>query len=296
MMLRELNLCGVKVRGYRAQMGSMVARVVGILLACAAALAGPSVASAAPNAAVGGIRSPAADDLVLSVQAVSDTGLTTAAATLNGTTVATASFPPGACRSDSGAECPAVVTLTIKTKEFADGMYRLEIVVRDEAGEEFRRLEDIEIYNNRPKSNPTVVVEIGSGTSNPNPSPPGGPVRPGDAPVCRSPRLSVFLDQPPLRIRRGVPVLRAGRKYRFEGRLTCVRNGRRGPAERGTIVQVRHRLGGFTIAKPALEVGRNGRVSARLSFRSSRVLVFRVVAATGKVTRVRIPVRVVRRR
>ena len=91
-----------------------------------------------------------------------------------------------------------------------------------------------------------------------------------------------------------MPVLAAGRTYRYAGRLTCRINGRRSPAPRGTEVQVRNRLRGWTISKPSITLRKAGDVVARLAYRSSRVVIFRVRAAGGEVVRVRIPIRVVR--
>ena len=102
------------------------------------------------------------------------------------------------------------------------------------------------------------------------------------------------LAQRPLRFRRGVPVLAAGRTYRYEGRLTCRINGRRRAAPRGMPVQVRNRLRGSTFSKPAIEVRKAGEIVARLRYRSSRVVIFRVVSANGDFVSVRIPIRVVR--
>jgi hypothetical protein len=52
---------------------------------------------------------------------------------------------------------------------------------------------------------------------------------------------------------------------------------------------------GRVVATKKLEVGRRGRLSARLAFAHSRVLVFRARGAGGNVVRVRLPIRVVRR-
>jgi hypothetical protein len=91
-----------------------------------------------------------------------------------------------------------------------------------------------------------------------------------------------------------VPVLAAGRTYRYAGHLTCRIDGRRRPAPRGTQVQVRNRLRGWTISKPSIRLRKAGDVVAHLAYRSSRVVIFRVRAAGGDVVRVRIPIRVVR--
>ncbi len=291
--LRDLNLCLVASRGYRAGMRGMSTRVVVIGLGCAVALLSPTVASAAPTAAVGGIQNPARGTMELHVSAVSDTGLVSASATLDGAELDTAHFEEGACRNPV-VRCPGVVSLSVPTVG-SDGERTLEITVLDEAGAEYVRTEEITVDNTPPANNPVVIVSVGSGAINPQPSPPGdgGPQPPGGSPQCRSPRLSMYLAQDPLRYRRGVPSLVSGRRYRFEGRLTCIVGNRRVDARRGTEVQVRNLVRGFTVVKPSIEVGRNGRLSVKLAFRSSRVVVFRVVGTGGNVARVRIQVRVV---
>jgi hypothetical protein len=139
-----------------------------------------------------------------------------------------------------------------------------------------------------------LSVQIGSGSISQQPSPPGGGVAGETGSSCASPQLSMRLASKPLRYRRGVPVLAAGRTYRYAGRLTCRIDGRRKPAPRGTQVQVRNRLRGWTISKPSIRLRKAGDVVAHLAYRSSRVVIFRVRAAGGDVVRVRIPIRVVR--
>jgi len=270
---------------------------MGLWLGCVVALLAPAAASAAPSASIGGLRTPANGTLDLTVQAVSDVELVSVTAELDGQTVDTAFFEAGACSAGSTVACPAVVTLTISLpKDLSEnGLHTVRITVRDVSGAEFVRESEITVDNTPIPNNPVVVVSVGSGNLSPSPPPPGGTdPPPAGAPTCKSPRLSMFLDERPLRYRRGVPVLKAGRKYRFEGRLTCMYNGRPRPAKRGTLVQVRNVVRGFTIFKPALEVGRNGRLVANLRFNSSRVLVFRVMGSGGNIIRVRIPLRVVK--
>ena len=85
-----------------------------------------------------------------------------------------------------------------------------------------------------------------------------------------------------------------GRAYRFIGRLTCRIDGRRRPARRGTAVELRSLVRGKIVAKRRLKVRRDGRISERLAYRSSRVLIFRVRGTGGTVARVRVPIRIVR--
>jgi len=296
-MLRNLNLCRVKAGGYRAEMGRMSARVLGLLIVCAALLVAPSVASAEVKGNAAGWRDPASGTLNMTVQATTDgVPLQSATASLDGKQLAHEEFEDGAC-------CPARQFLDVNTTQVPDGQRELVVWVTDEEGtstELFRRTITVE---NTPRPSPckekdtdpcAVTVNIGSGSFTPQPSPPDGGVAGETASSCASPQLSMRLASRPLRYRRGVPVLAAGRSYRYAGNLTCRINGRRKPAPRGTEVQVRNRLRGWTISKPTITLRKAGDVVARLAYRSSRVVIFRVRATGGDVVRVRIPIRVVR--
>ena len=300
-MLRELNLCRVKNRGYRALMGRMSARVVGLLVFCAIVVAAPSSASAAVTGNAAGWRDPAAGSFTLNVQAMPDgVPLQNATATLGGELADVEGFDDGSCSQT----CPARVDLVVDTTEVPDGLRELVVWVTDENGTPTELLRRSITVDNaerpspcKPKvheNDPCIVdVAIGSGSIQPQPSPPGGGVGGETAQSCASPRLSMRLASKPLRYRRGVPVLAAGRAYRYVGELTCRINGRRKPAPRGTEVQVRNRLRGWTISKPAITLRKAGTVVARLAYRSSRVVIFRVRGSSGDVVRVRIPIRVV---
>jgi hypothetical protein len=299
MTLRDLNLCAWKHRGYRALMGRMLDRVVGLGVVLAFVSA-PSVASADPNGSAAGWRSPASGTMDLTVQATPDpdTGaaLDSATATLGGAVV-TESFADGTCSQS----CPAIVVLAVDTHDALpagelQGERTLVVTIEDVNGESKEILRRMITIDNRPHvSTPTVTIQIGSGSISPPSSPKPGPSKPGSGPACRSPRLSMQLVDRPLRFRRGVPVLKRGKAYRYAGTLTCRIDGRRRPAPRGTQVQVRNRLRGWTIAKPSITMRKAGDVVARFAYRSSRTVIFRVRGAGGEVVRVRIPIRVVRR-
>jgi len=130
----------------------------------------------------------------------------------------------------------------------------------------------------------------------PEPNPSGNPGSGGVGGVsrgsCRSPRLSVFLDQRPLRVSRGVPVLQRGKRYRFRGRLTCVIDGRRRSAPKRTRVEVLNQVGRRTVRKPATLIRDRGQVRVILAYRSARTLIFRFTNADGQRSQVRIRVRV----
>jgi hypothetical protein len=297
MSWRQLNLCAANGHGYRARMGRMVGRVAGIWLVCVAgALFGASAASALPTAAVGGVQDPASlgvlDLEVLANETESGVELVSVTALLDGSVADEELLADGTCTVTA---CPLVVPLTVVTSTKADGIYWLEVVVENSEGEEFLWEREIEIDNTPPQSTPTVTVSVGSGNVVLSPPPGDGQTGPqGTDRGCAAPRLSMSLADDPLRFRRGVPVLVRGRKYRFTGRLTCRVDGRRRPAPRGTEIQVRNRVNGHTITKPSVRVRRNGVIVARLSYRTSRVIVFRIRGAGDSLHRVTIPIRVVK--
>jgi hypothetical protein len=275
-------------------MSRMLCRVMGLWLMCAVALLVPAVAEAAPGGSVGGWRSPAIGVLDLTIFATPDgnVGLESVTATLGGVSVS-APFDEPTCTSSG---CPRA-SLKIDTNDVTVGNHDLVVRVLDANGAS-HEIERVTLSVERmPVFTNTVEVRLGSGQINPPGSPPpGGGVKPDAGPSCRSPRLSMRLASKPLRFRRGVPVLKRGRVYRYVGRLTCRINGRRRPAARGMAVQVRNRLrGGWTVAKPSIELRKAGEIVARLSYRSSRTVIFRVRGAGGELVRVRIPIRVVRR-
>lgn len=180
-----------------------------------------------------------------------------------------------------------------------DGAQRLEILVEDGAGRVTHLIDrSIAVVNTPVPWQSTVTLTLGSGSARPGSpvTPSGAPPVPGGKPPCSAPRLSIALAQRPLRFRHGIPVLARGRQYRFEGRLTCRSGGRRRPAAQGTVVEQRHVVRGRTVVKTSLKARRDGRLYAWLKPAGSRVLVFRVHAADGKIVRVRIPIRVARGR
>lgn len=292
---RRLDLWLGVDRRYRALMGQVLGRVaLAWVAAVALALAGSSTAWAVPHGTVGGIQSPASSgalELFVLATESEGVGLRSATALIDGRHAAAADFEDGACRAGATAACPAVVTLNVVTLGLSDGDHELEVRIADELGREFAKRETFEVDNTPPVNTPTVVVDIASGTILPSP-PGGGPGGPGaGGPRCAFPRLSMFLAQNPLRFRRGVPVLAEGRRYRFQGHLTCAVGGRRRAAPRGTEVEVLHRTPKRLMRKASLAVGSSGRLSARLAFPSRRVVIFRVQGEGGKSVSVRIPIR-----
>jgi hypothetical protein len=259
----------------------------------------------APTGAVGGVRSQAAGVLELTVLGRDDgIGLSRAAVTIDGIALDAAPFGDGTCvelpDDAAGTGCPAVSTATLHapTTGFADGPHRLIVTARDAAGNVATLVDQtVTVANTPPKNNSTVTVSVGSGRIRaPSGGTPGGGPVGGEEERCAAPRLEVFLASRPLRIRKGLPVLAAGHKYRWRGKLTCRIAGKRRPAPRGTVVQLRSIVRGRVIGTRRLEVGRRGKLSVRLALRSSRVLVFRFAGSDGDVVRVRVRVRVVRPR
>jgi hypothetical protein len=205
--------------------------------------------------------------------------------------------PAGSCRSGSA-------TLPFSTGSLADGFYDLHIVLTDVNGVTgtvpIKTDGLFQIWNYRPAGSSTATLSVGSSVPQPAPSGGGGGggsqggVKGASAGSCTSPKLSMVLDQKPLRVSHGVPVLVAGKKYRFTGRLTCVINGKRVSAPKRTRIDVRAIVHGRSAPKTHGSVGAKGVIVFRLASPSSRTLEFRFTDANGKVTRVRIKVETVK--
>ena len=275
-------------------------------LALAVLLLAPAAAQAEVTGAVGGLRDPAAGYLELNVQASdrSGSGLRTVRASLGGKAVAAGDIGAPGCLPDSfdvAHGCPATgeASVVLDTTEVADGPQRLVVSVEDGAGAVTHLVDrDVTVMNTLPTWTSTVTIDVGSGASDPDGGAPTGPSGDpsGGGIACRAPRLSVTLATRPLRFRHGVPVLRKGRGYVFKGRLTCIVDGRRRVAPRGTRLELRQIARGRTVARRTLTVGPNGRVRVRVTARTRRAIVFRFRAAGGKLVRVRIPVTIGRKR
>lgn len=264
----------------------------------ALALAPAARADAAPSGCVDNWHNPAGKTLDLGIHASPADGGTLASATitLNGATVATAALPadtPGC----TAADLPKPgVPLSFDTRSFADGLYHLVVTVTDADGTSAPIKDDprFEIFNPPPGSSSATLI-IGSGVPAPPPRVnPGGGVRGASAGSCAKPKLSMRLSQKPLRIRKGVPVLVKGKRYRFTGRLTCLVNHRRVSAPKRTRIELRQIVHGRSHLKGHGTVGSHGKVVVRFSVPRSRTLEFRFITADKKVTRVRIKVRVVK--
>lgn len=174
-----------------------------------------------------------------------------------------------------------------------DGPQRLEVTVEDGAGRVVHLVDrTISVANVQPPTSSTVTLTIGSnpstGSSGTPEQPPGGVG--GNQTGCTSPRLSVVLAQRQVKVRRGLPLLAAGKRHRFTGRLTCLAGTRRVAAARGTPIGLRHWVRGQIELQRVLRVGAGGRFVARVRITGRRTLAFRARSATGAIVRVRIRV------
>ncbi|HET6510305.1 MAG TPA: hypothetical protein VFG42_26160 [Baekduia sp.] len=283
-------------------------------LALGGALA-TATADAAPRGAVGGISSPASGTLTLSVRAVDDgVGLARAEARVDGAVVDAVALGDAGCAD--GAGCPSSVDdvpLAVPTARFGDGVHRLEVSVTDAAGDRAVLVDQALVFNNTPpEQHSTAVLTLGSGDASTPGAPDGqgaggtgaggagavggagsgGATGSGTRPVCLAPRLSMFLKDKPLRVAKGVPVLRRGGRYRYGGTLTCAVAGRRVHAPSGVVIGVRAQLGGRTVAKNGVATRSDGGATVILAAPSARVLEFRYTSVDGTTTRVRLRIAV----
>ncbi len=198
------------------------------------------------------------------------------------------------------ASCPsfASVKLHVDTSQIADGDHNLEVKVFDASGRSntVPYVVPLSIDNHVNLGSDSQTLTIG--TSSPTVLPGGGGTGGGGgvagatATSCSSPKLSMFLSQKPLRVSHGVPVLQSGKRYRFRGRLTCVIKGKRQSAPKRTRIDLRNTVGKKTIIKGGTTVRDKGNITIILSYKSSRTLIFRYVNTDGKVSQVKIKIRV----
>jgi hypothetical protein len=246
------------------------------------------------SGSVGGYHSPAAGSLTLQVTGrATQAPLLDASAAVDGAQVASKPYCTG-CTF-------AQVDLPVDTTAYGDGPHHLTVTIRDTAGRSYSIEKDLEVWNHPPTGSPTATLDVGSApgaTPQPgvNPSGPGGGVEGAAATSCKSPRLSMFLDQKPLRVSKGVPVLLKNKRYRFTGRLTCLVNNKRKSAAKGTKISLRNTVGRKTVTKPGTKVGSSGKIKLLLKYPSSRTIEFRYTAGDGKTSKVRIKVRIAQRK
>jgi hypothetical protein len=270
----------------------------------------------APRGAVGGVSSPASGTLILDVRATDGgIGLASARASVDGGVVATATVGGAGCADLSptdpaidlalGGDCPSTVEglqLPVPTPTFTDGPHRLQVSVTDAAGNSTVLVDQSLIVDNTPPDwQSSAFVTLGTA----GPVPPdgsaggtgtgpvagagsGGTASGAGGPACLAPRLSMFLKQKPLRITKGVAVVRRNGRYRYGGTLTCAVGGRRVPAPPGVLVTLSNQIGRRIYTKSGVATRAHGSLTAILAYRSSRLLDFRYTSADGTTTRVRI--------
>ncbi len=244
---------------------------------------------------VSGVRDPAGGTMALAVQAVADdaAGVRAARVLLDGRTADAAPFGAAGCAAGA---CPdaGIARLAVDTRAVADGLHRLAVLVEDGNGAETTLLDQaITVANVVAPLPSTVELTFGSGSPPPGTPPTvggGEPGAPGTTPVaCRALRLTVELDARRPEVRRGAVVLRRDKRHRFEGRLTCRRDGRRRAAPRGSDIAIR-RPGGMP--SRTVDADADGRFAVRVRLERSGVIVFSARDAAGERVQVRIAVRV----
>jgi hypothetical protein len=261
------------------------------------------VRDSTPSGAVGEVQSPAEAGSTLSLTIdASDTGsgLASAQASIDGNTasVSLCSVPP----------CPEVVSnIPLSIDVGTAGSHVLLVTVTDAVGNTGTLLEaPIEVLDPVPPGSNTVTVGISAMHDGPPvESPEEEPAHkhplkeppPRVPPVCPSPMLEMRLASKPLGYtRKGVPVLRRGRRYRFTGRLTCLHGRRRASAPDGTPVRVLYKVGRRTLtAEDGTMRVHRGSLSAMFAFESARTIIFRYSQAGGEDVEVRIGVAIARR-
>lgn len=267
----------------------------------------------APRGAVGGIVTPASGTTTLSVRATdAGIGLARAEATVDGVIVAAASLGGSGCADLSpddpaidlplGGGCPASVTdlqLPIPTPTIADGAHTLRVTVTDAAANSAVLADQpFTINNTPPERQSTALLTLGTPGTTPggggtggsgsaggggSVSGAGGTTSGGTGPSCAAPRLSMFLKDKPLRVTKGVPVLRRNGRYRYTGALTCVVGGRRLHAPAGIQVSLSSTLGARTYRKSGIATRAGGALTAILAYPSSRLVEFRYMSARVRI-------------
>jgi hypothetical protein len=269
--------------------------------------------------------------LRLNVQA-SDVGvgLKSATAYLDGVAVASGNFGDASCvelssdsaqidlpygavgqndNVDTGAPVGCLnrgeLTLLVKTAAVADGPnHTITVTATDWAGNTTKLMDNVktEVLNHVDLGKSSQELSIGtSGTTTPNANANnnsgGSNSAAGNAAqVCRSPRLSISLAQKPMRISNGQPVLQYGKRYRFNGRLTCVTNGKRKSAPKRARVDITNKIGKKTYEKAGTTVRDKGRLTVILAYKTSRTITFRFTSAGGQRSTVSIKVKVAKKK
>ena len=276
----------------------------------------------APKAAVGGFRSPASETLALDFAASDEgVGLDYAEAGIVGQPMikvpfnsecrdmspgdGTIDLPLSALGNNGVCEKVKHATVNVDTRAVADGDQQIQWRVVDLAGNVWpasgMETTSFSVLNNVNLGTNTQTLSIGtSGTTTPAANNTSGQSTGGVAGAtsqnCASPRLSFSLSQKPMRVSRGVPVLQKGRRYRFNGRLTCVISGKRKTAPKRTRVDILNKVGKLNLEKAGTTVGDNGKLTVILAYPSSRTITFRFTNSNGQRSQVSIKVKVAKKK
>jgi hypothetical protein len=204
------------------------------------------------------------------------------------------------------ADCPHVAgrDLTVHTTAYSDGDHQLVARVLDAAGRKWEASETLSVENHVDPGQRTRKLTIGSAVPGESVTPGGsgsggsgssGDVAGASATSCRSPKLAMFLNQKPLRIRHRVPVLKRNKTYRFKGRLTCVVRHHRVSGPKHARIDLINVVGKKTVEKNGTTVRAAGRITMILKYRSSRTLIFRFTNGDGRRAQVKIKIKIARK-
>ena len=214
----------------------------------------PSAPDSAPSGAVGGVQSPAEAGSTLNLLIdASDggAGLASAQASIGPNSASVSLCPsPVPAGGQSRSECPESVSdVSLSIGVGVEGAQRLLVTVTDTAGKTATLVDQtVDVVSPPSPGSNTVTLGLAGGFPGPPgpPSEPPGPEYPEykeppstRPPVCHSPMLEMRLSSRPLRYTsQSVPVLLAGHRGLFTGKLTCLNGSRRAAAPDGTPVGV----------------------------------------------------------
>jgi len=213
---------------------------------------------------------------------------------LTPTTPTVLDFALGACSTNGNAAISKLDAGAITT----NGVHTLIVRAVDVLGNTNEVKQDLEVLNNVNLGVSSQTLSIGTsgigntqGTGN-NTGGGSGGVAGASSQNCKTPRMSVVLIDKPLKVSKGVPVLRANHRYRFKGRLTCVINGKRKSAPKRARIDLQNKIGKKTYDKSGTTVHNKGNFTIIVSYRSSRTMIFRFTNSDGKRSQVSIKVKV----
>ena len=188
--------------------------------------------------------------------------------------------------------------------QWPDGPHTLDVKLYDASGRVADMHYETEFLNGRDPKNCSPKcdkpLDIGSGGSaqqggGGSDSPGSGGVAGESATSCNAPRLSMELSQKPLKVSKGVLVLRSGKRYRFRGKLTCLVGTKRRSAPVKTPIELFNTIGKRTYRKGGATVRANGKITIILAYKSSRTLVFRYTNPDGRRSQVKLKIKVVKK-